>query len=170
MTVEVFIGIGSNISPEKNVQFPIWVLGQLTALINSIDVSPAYRSAPVGFKGDDFINLVVRFDTEMPVGYLQAAFDQMEMQLGREPNAKRFAPRPLDIDILLYGDQVSADPKLPRPDILNYAFVLKPLTDLAPAHLHPMTKKTFAQHWQEFEGDKKSIHRIELPPFNIDDF
>jgi len=164
----VFIGVGSNINPEMNVQFPIWWLRMMTVLVKDVQVSPAYRSAPVGFEGDDFINLVVRFETDIPLSGLQASFDQMEIQQGRERNAKRFAPRQLDIDVLLYGNQISDKPRLPRPDILDYAFVLKPLADLAPAYMHPVTKKTFAQHWQEFSGDKKSVSHVELPTFSID--
>ena len=157
---EVFVAIGSNVEAEKNIRAAVRLLrGRFGAL----RLSPVYRNPPVGFEGADFLNLVSSFDTEIGVAEVQTALDDIELRCGRERDARRFAPRTIDLDLLLYGDLVSPKAKLPRADILKYAFVLKPLVDLAPENWHPLTGHNFSDYWRDFSGDKNSLQRVELP-------
>jgi len=73
---------------------------------------------------------------------------------GRRRGLERFAPRTLDLDLLLFGDRVE-EGRLPRPEILQYAFVLRPLADIAPEDRHPVIGKTFRELWVDFAGEKE---------------
>jgi 2-amino-4-hydroxy-6-hydroxymethyldihydropteridine diphosphokinase len=157
---EVFVAIGSNVEPEKNVRAAVKLLREK---FGTLRLSPVYRNPPVGFEGADFFNLVISFDTEIGVADVQAALGEIELACGRERDARRLAPRTIDLDLLLYGDLVSPKAKLPRPDILKYAFVLKPLVDLAPENWHPTTGHSFSEYWRDFSGDKNALQRVELP-------
>ena len=148
--VAVYIGVGSNIAPERHVPM---ALDALRSAFGGIACSPAYRSPPLGFEGEDFINCVVRIDSRMEVAELVAHLKTLESRAGRQT---RTAPgsRELDLDLLLYGDRVIdlGAIRLPRPDVLDYAFVLRHLADLAPALVHPVTGRSLAWHWANFEG------------------
>lgn len=156
----VFVGIGSNVEPERRVRQAVHGLHQY---FGALRVSPVYRNPAVGFKGDDFLNLVVAFDSEQNPADVHAALNEIERQCGRVRDGPRFAPRTLDLDLLLYGDLISNSPvRLPRPEILKYAYVLKPLADLAPEHRHPLTGKSFAELWQVFTGRNQSLRLVNL--------
>lgn len=157
----IFVGIGSNVEPERRVRDALHGLRQRFGVLR---VSPVYRNPAVGFKGDDFLNLVVAFASEASAADVHAALDDIERQCGRIRGGPRFAPRTLDLDLLLYGDLISAAPvRLPRPEILKYAYVLKPLTDLAPEQRHPLSSRTFAAHWREFNAASQPLVAVTLP-------
>jgi 2-amino-4-hydroxy-6-hydroxymethyldihydropteridine diphosphokinase len=145
-----YIGIGSNVEPERHI---VMAVQALRGRFGVLSVSPVYKNKAVGFEGDDFLNGVVGLDTDLGVPELKAALDEVELACGRERVAARFAPRTLDLDLLVYGDRVDAAAKLPRGDILRYAFVLKPLADIAAAERHPVSGKTYAEQWAAFEGE-----------------
>lgn len=132
----VYLGLGSNIDRERNIRAG---LDALDAGFGPLAVSPVYDCEAVGFEGQPFLNLVVGIDTELPVGALARQLRQLEYQHGRPENAPRFSPRHLDIDILSYGEVCGTvdGVLLPRPEILDNAYVLYPLADLAPQCLHP---------------------------------
>ncbi len=95
--------------------------------------SPGVRERGGGLQRPPFYNLVVGADTELPLATLCQRLRAMEFAHGREPDAKKFAPRTLDLDLLLYGELVCETPLvLPRGEILSNAFVLWPLAELAP--------------------------------------
>ena len=99
-----------------------------------VEVSPFYRTAPVGFRAqDDFINAVAAFDTDIAPLDLMHRLQQIERRHGRLPSGVRWGPRELDLDILLYGDEVitTDDLQIPHPRMHERLFVLRPLTDLA---------------------------------------
>jgi len=77
------------------------------------------------------------------------ALDAIEIQCGRKRSEQRFGPRSMDLDLLLYGTLVSREPRLPRPEILQYGFVLGPLCDIAAQLVDPESGKTYAQLWHE---------------------
>jgi 2-amino-4-hydroxy-6-hydroxymethyldihydropteridine diphosphokinase len=151
----VFVGIGSNVEPERRVHEAV---RGLRRRFPGLRVSPVYRNPAVGFRGDDFLNLAAAFESEETVPGVRAALDEIERQCGRVRGGPRFAPRTLDLDLLLYGDLIADSPvRLPRPEILQHAYVLKPLADLAPARRHPLTGKTFEEHWRAMAGQNPRL-------------
>ena len=132
----VYLGLGSNIDAGKNLQIAVDALrrryGELT-------LSPVYRSAPVGFEGPDFLNLVVALATEATPLEVLDEIERIHAMAGRQRGPDRYSSRPLDIDLLLYGD------------ILAYGFVLRPLADIAPDLAHPVTGRTIGDHWRAFD-------------------
>jgi 2-amino-4-hydroxy-6-hydroxymethyldihydropteridine diphosphokinase len=155
-----YVGVGSNVEPERHI---VMAVQALRGRFGAITLSPIYRNQAVGFEGDDFLNGVIGLDTDLDVPALKAALDEVELACGRQRGAARFAPRTLDLDLLLYGQQRDAAAKLPRGDILRYAFVLKPLADIAAAERHPVTGKTYAEHWAGFAGEGGALQARNLP-------
>lgn len=155
----VYVGVGSNIEREKNI------CGGLAALARrygALTLSPVYQARAIGFAGDDFFNLVAAFDTDKTVAELENDLCQIELEHGRRREEDRFAARTLDLDLLLYGDLVSDQHRVPRADITKYAFVLKPLFDLAPDLVHPQTGRRIAEIWQAFDFEPDDIWRLDF--------
>ena len=146
----VFLGLGSNIDPEANIRLGLKAIERRIA---RPEVSPVYRAPALGFAGADFLNLVVGVDTTLSPEALIAVIEAIHALAGRERDGtSKWVARTLDIDLLTYGDLVAPDPPLrvPRGDILDYAFVLRPLAELAPDAVHPLTGRRFAAHWADF--------------------
>lgn len=156
---EVFLGLGSNVEAPRHLRC---ALNELSAAFGEIRVSPVYQNPAVGFEGDDFLNLVVGFETQLAVEPLKAVLNDIEGRAGRERRAARYGPRTLDIDLLLYGNEIRQSPRLPHPDILKRAFVLRPLGDLAGHRRHPVTGNTYAEHWLDFECPRDRLVEVEL--------
>ncbi|MDB5949985.1 MAG: folK [Massilia sp.] len=128
-----YIGIGANLGDAlANVGDALARLAALPATSLAAR-SSNYRSAPVDSSGDDYINAVARIDTQLEAADLLAALHAIELAHGRE-RPYRNAPRTLDLDILLYGDEVIDLPALrvPHPRMHERAFVLAPLLEIAP--------------------------------------
>jgi len=107
---------------------------------------------------------VVGFDTDWSIAQLMQRFHQIEAEHGRVREGPKFAARSLDIDLLLYGDLVVKQDKLdlPRPEILEYAFVLRPLAEVAGDVPHPVISKTYSELWSEFDRAKHLLTPVEL--------
>ena len=135
----------------------------LRGRFGALSVSPVYKNKAVGFEGDDFLNGVIGLDTDLGVPELKSTLDEVELACGRQRIAARFAPRTLDLDLLLYGATIDPAAKLPRGDILRYAFVLKPLADIAAAESHPVTGQSYAQLWAAFQGEGDASQTVSLP-------
>lgn len=146
----IFLGLGSNIDPEENLRLGI---RELRRRYGELAISAVYKSAAVGFEGPDFLNLVVACDTEQSPLEVHEQIEIIHWMAGRKRGEERFSSRPLDIDLLLYGDQVIDTPplRIPRSDVLEYAFVLRPLAELAPDLAHPLTGRTLSDHWAAFD-------------------
>jgi 2-amino-4-hydroxy-6-hydroxymethyldihydropteridine diphosphokinase len=128
-----YIGIGANLGDARaNVDDAVARLAALPATRLAAR-SSSYRSAPVDSSGDDYINAVACIDTQLEAVDLLAALHAIELAHGRE-RPYRNAPRTLDLDILLYGDEVIDLPALhvPHPRMHERAFVLAPLLEIAP--------------------------------------
>jgi 2-amino-4-hydroxy-6-hydroxymethyldihydropteridine diphosphokinase len=129
-----FIALGANLGdPVATVNAAIIALRQLPRT-RFVAASSLYRTAPVGLRHQpDFINAVVALDAVSPAPTLLDDLFDIEARFGRSRSVKN-APRTLDLDLLLYGDETSDDPllTLPHPRLHERAFVLAPLAEIAP--------------------------------------
>ncbi|MDP1708533.1 MAG: 2-amino-4-hydroxy-6-hydroxymethyldihydropteridine diphosphokinase [Gammaproteobacteria bacterium] len=158
----VYVSMGSNIERERNTRAG---LAALREHYGPLTVSSVYDSKAVGFAGDDFYNLVVGFDTAEDVHAVAHTLERIEHEHGRARGAARFNSRTLDLDLLLYGDLVLHEPglKLPRPEILRYAFVLWPLAEIAGQWRHPQDGQTYQELWQRFDKGQQKLVRVDFP-------
>ena len=158
---EIYVGAGSNIEPERHLLAALTGLADIFGLLH---LSPVYRNQAVGFDGDDFLNMVIGFDTDRDLDGVRAELERIETENGRTRNTTRFGPRSLDLDLLLFGDWVDEgeNPSVPRNEITRYAFVLKPLADLCADRCHPVTGASFGQLWDEFDKAKHPLEAIEM--------
>jgi 2-amino-4-hydroxy-6-hydroxymethyldihydropteridine diphosphokinase len=158
----VYVAIGSNVKPEDNV---VKAARELVRLFPDARFSSWYRNAAVGFEGDDFINGVVGFTTDLPLRTVIDRLHEVEALCGRPRDAPRWAPRAMDLDVLLYDNVVCAEPtmKLPRPDLLKRPYMLGPLAEIAPEVVHPTAGLTIRELWQQFDRDAHAMTRIDLP-------
>ncbi|KAF1045677.1 MAG: 2-amino-4-hydroxy-6-hydroxymethyldihydropteridine pyrophosphokinase [Herbaspirillum frisingense] len=128
-----YIGIGGNLGDARATVEQAIV--RLAALPQSLLLrsSSLYRTAPVDSSGDDYVNAVAEVATSLSARELLRALQQIELDHGRE-RPYRNAPRTLDLDVLLYGDEHIADEALtvPHPRMAQRAFVLAPLLEIAP--------------------------------------
>lgn len=129
---------------------------ELTASFGPLRLSPVYESKAVGFQGDPFYNLAAALDSALAPQVINRQLKAIERRLGRNPQDLKFAPRPIDIDLLCYDGLrlEEAGLRLPRPEILAHAFVLKPLADLEGDLPHPGLGLSYAQLWERFSGDR----------------
>ena len=139
----VFIALGSNINSEYNMREAV---RRLSLRCRLLAVSPVYETAPVG-KTDqpNFLNAAVLIETDLTAAELKTQVLQaIEQKLGRVRTEDKNAPRTIDLDIALFGDQVlDAGPRhIPDPDISKYPHIAVPLADLAPQQRHPETGQT----------------------------
>ncbi len=141
----VWFSIGSNINKNENVRF---ALSQLRNKFGDLILSPVYQTKAVGFIGNDFYNLVGRFESEFSIVQIRKLFDQFEYHTGRIKSGHRFEDRTLDIDILLYDQIQYQDNRIcvPHPDVLEYDFILVPLSELIPDYVHPITGRRLIDH------------------------
>ena len=154
-----YLGMGSNVHPERHIKVAI------KAIIHTFEdaeISPIYQSTAVGFQGDDFINLVARIRTDLKPTELRYFLRTLEESHGRDRDSPKWSDRTLDIDILLYGDLVinSEYLELPRPEILHFAHVLKPLADIAPDLVHPIELRSYSELWHRGDWGEANLTRI----------
>ncbi len=143
----VLLSLGSNLQPQQHLHAAVAVLRQR---FGDIRVSPAYRTAAVGFDGPAFLNNAVALETDMPLEALDTWLHAVEDAHGRDRSGPRFSDRTLDIDVVFYGDLIVEGPghlRIPRPE-LKHAFVLKPLADIAPDFVDPVSGLDLAALWK----------------------
>lgn len=148
---QVYLGLGSNIERERHLCAG---LDALASFLTDVRCSEVFESQPVGIKSGPFFNLVVSACTDLPLMELDRRLKFIEADNGRyAPDRKGL---PLDIDVLLYGDLVGNFDGLvlPRAEILKNAFVLWPLSLMAPERVHPEVGKTLAELWREAQIDQ----------------
>jgi 2-amino-4-hydroxy-6-hydroxymethyldihydropteridine diphosphokinase len=153
--VTIYLGLGSNLGDRQH--FLEQALDFLSERIKIEKLSPIYDTAPVGNTNQPrFLNMVARVSTRLPAPTLLFMAKGIEAKLGRVPID---SPRPIDIDILFYGDQVINTPPqlvVPHPRLIERAFVLVPLADIAPDLVHPGNKKTVKQLLDEVK-DREDV-------------
>lgn len=162
MEVEVFLCLGSNISP-RGVYLAA-MRRELEQRVGRLEkASSIYETAPWGFTAElPFLNQVVQLRTAMPPEDLLVALQQIEKLLARQrPASGGYASRTADIDILLYGDAQLETPLLqvPHPRMVQRRFVLAPLVEINPEGIHPVSGKSWKELLEGCEdtGDIKAI-------------
>ena len=157
----VYISIGSNIDKETSIRKGIT---DMQSTFGELQLSSVYQSEAVGFDGDDFYNLVAAFDTEQDVMTISRQLHEIEDQNGRDRSGPRFSSRTLDLDLLVFDDLITDenDLEIPRGEILENAFVLWPLAEIAPQLTHPVTHQSYAEHWAAFDKTKEKLYPVEF--------
>lgn len=150
---QIYISLGSNIDREFHIRAAI---RELTSAFGCLTLSSVYESEAVGFQGDAFFNMVIAANTTLQVDAVVATFKQIEDRYGRVRDGIKYCGRNLDLDLLLYDDLCCDKPvELPRAEILQNAFVLWPLAEVAPLLRHPVNGQTFVQLWQAYDRDQR---------------
>lgn len=160
----VYISLGSNIDREQLTRSGVAALRQR---FGELLLSSVYKSEAVGFEGEDFYNMVIALQTTDDVQSVYQTLRQIEDEHGRDRSGPRFSSRTLDLDLLLYDDVILNEGKLeiPRDEILERAFVLWPLAEIAPERVHPTAKQSYAELWNTFDKSKEVLEPI---PFDFD--
>ncbi len=148
---QIYLGLGSNIERERHLRAG---LDALAGFLVDVRCSAVFESQPVGIKSGPFFNLVVSAYTDLPLMELDRRLKSIEADNGRYALDRKGLP--LDIDVLLYGELVGNFDGLvlPRAEILKNAFVLWPLSLMAPDRLHPEAGKTMAHLWRDSHIDQ----------------
>lgn len=165
--IPVYLGLGSNVEREGHLTAG---LDALAGFLRDMRCSPVFESQAVGIKSGPFFNLVVAGLTDLPLIELDRRLKLIEADNGRYAPERKGLP--LDIDVLMYGDLHGNFDGLvlPRAEILKNAFVLWPLSLIAPDLLHPGVGKTMARLWGEAQIDQVlapvpfNWHALQLTP------
>lgn len=156
----IVLGIGSNINRDANIRHAV---NRIRETFGAPELSPVYESEPVGFTGPRFFNCVAGVNSSRPLATVRECLHIFEAEAGRARGRKSFSNRVLDIDILLFGDQVLRPQlNIPRDEIEKYAFVLAPLAELYPTHRHPVLRKSYRQMWQDFDAAHQDMQKVEF--------
>ncbi len=157
---KVYVSVGSNIDRERNVER---ALADLHKAYGELEQSRIYETQAVGFDGDSFYNLVVAFHTDENPQAVAAHLRDIEDAHGRDRSGGKFSSRNMDLDLLLYDDLVLEEEglHLPRKEILEYAFVLKPLAEIAGDMKHPVTGFKFSATWDQFDPTAQPMWPVE---------
>ena len=155
------LSLGSNIDAKRNIRL---ALNALASQFSSLKLSPVYESESIGFDGDNFLNLVVVVETDLSLVLVQEFLKQLEESQGRDRTQAKFSSRPIDVDILFFGndDGASLGIDLPREEITRNAFVLLPLAKLLPDTQHAPTGKTYAELWASYDKDSQKLWPIQF--------
>ncbi|TWI05889.1 2-amino-4-hydroxy-6-hydroxymethyldihydropteridine diphosphokinase [Luteimonas cucumeris] len=143
---KAYLSLGSNVDPERHLRSAI---AALRDRFGELALSPVYRTAAVGFDGADFLNAAAIIDSDLEPDALDDWLHALENAHGRDRSGPRFGDRTLDIDVVFFGDRIVRGAKglrIPRPE-LRHAFVLKPLADIAPGFVDPVSGSTLAALW-----------------------
>lgn len=158
---QAFIGLGSNLGDgQSNLQAAWQRLGKVAG-ISLLRLSSPYRTEPVGLATDHwFTNAVGEIATSLPPAELLAAMLTIETELGRDRTLTQ--DRPVDLDLLYYGDVMLNSPTLtvPHPRIAARLFVLAPLTELAPEYVHPLLGRTSLELCRQL-GEQAGVEQQE---------
>jgi len=155
------LNIGSNQDKRKNIRL---ALASLESNFTKITTSSLYESPSEGFSGSNFYNIGVNVETDKTINDVVNILHDIENSLGRDRNLPKFSSRIIDLDLVLYDDDINDKLNIPRRDILKYAFVLAPLVELNPNDIHPQERISYLALWKVFQSTKE----FDLNQYNID--
>lgn len=155
----VYLGLGSNIEPERNLECG---LAELESSWEVIKVSGVVRSSAVGFDGEPFLNLVVSIQVTCSLQELHTAIRAIEFRYGRTEDCTKFSSRTLDIDILTFDDLRGEHHgiMLPRPETTKNAFVLGPFAELAPDLVLPGESMSLSELWDAYDKTRQRLEPV----------
>ena len=166
-----YLSLGSNIEPEHNLAAAVDWLGRWGCIQA---VSTVWESAPLGFSDQpNFLNAAVLLETDLSAQALrQEAIASIETALGRVRSANKNAPRTIDIDIMLFNQDILqvGQRRIPSPEVLERPFVAIPLAEIAPDYIHPETGQTLQAIAQQFDPASSGMRRrdeVVLAPYTL---
>lgn len=157
---EVYISLGSNIDRQYHIEQG---LDALTCKYGALTLSALFESDAVGFAGKAFYNMVVGLKTEQSLQQVANTLREIEFAHGRSRYAKKFSPRTLDLDLLLYDKVIAESPaQIPRSEITKNAFVLWPLAQIAGHLIHPVLGQSYQELWQQYDKKQQQLKVVPL--------
>jgi len=156
---QIYISLGSNIDRKHHAKHGLISLATEFELpFEQLTLSSLFECEAIGFDGPTFYNMVIGIKCPHSVDQVATILRKIEFSHGRDHNAKKFSPRTLDLDLLLYDDLIIDQPaQLPREEITKNAFVLWPLSQVAPNLKHPILKQSYQTLWQEYNKASQQL-------------
>lgn len=154
----IYLSLGSNIRPEENLKEAVQALANLT---NLLAVSSVWETRPLGRTDQpNFLNAGAVVETGLTLEqFKKKVIASIEQSLGRVRSADKYAPRPIDIDMILFNQEIfDLDNRhIPDPELLERPFVVIPLAEIAPDYRHPETGQTLAEIARSFKVTEEEM-------------
>jgi 2-amino-4-hydroxy-6-hydroxymethyldihydropteridine diphosphokinase len=160
---QIYISLGSNIEREHYVKQGLLSLAKAFELpFEKLILSSLFECEAVGFEGPIFYNMAIGINCSHSIEDVASILREIEFSHGRDHNAKKFSPRTLDLDLLLYDNLIIDQPaQLPRDEITKNAFVLWPLSQIAPQLNHPILKQNYQELWLKFNKTSQQLSIVD---------
>jgi len=160
---QIYISLGSNIEREHYIKQGLFSIAKEFDLpFKQLTLSSLFECEAIGFDGPIFYNMVIGIECPHSVEQVASILRAIEFSHGRDHNAKKFSPRTLDLDLLLYDNLIIEQPaQLPRDEITRNAFVLWPLSQIAPNLSHPILKQNYQTLWQNYNKSSQQLSIVD---------